>query len=121
MSTSELADLERLLEGILANPRGFTDRVFQQLADRLGADHGGAPNNVVISYDSAVHEALVDQNVLLAAAVGACDCWGQDPACPVCAGTGSAGWTEPDRTLFEEYVAPAVTRMTAQTQEGEQP
>lgn len=52
-------------------------------------------------------EALVARNSDLAGALGACDCWGEDPACPVCQGAGQAGWAQPDPQLYETYVRPA--------------
>jgi hypothetical protein len=56
---------------------------------------------------------LVGRNSELAAAVGACDCWGDDPGCAFCEGLGSAGWMPPDRQLFAIYVSPAVRSIRA--------
>ena len=56
---------------------------------------------------------LVERNSELAAAVGACDCWGDDPGCTFCEGLGSAGWMPPDRQLFAIYVSPAVRSIMA--------
>jgi hypothetical protein len=53
-------------------------------------------------------EQLVARMLALAAALGACDCWGQDLGCPVCEGAGSPGWLPPDRHLFAAYVYPAM-------------
>lgn len=48
----------------------------------------------------------------LAAALGACArCWGNDPTCPACAGTGAPGSIVPDRALFARFIAPAVHRL----------
>lgn len=47
----------------------------------------------------------------LAAALGACYlCWGRDPACVQCLGSGRPGWNEPDETLFRRLVVPAIRR-----------
>jgi hypothetical protein len=112
MSTSELADLERLLVRVLPDPMGFAERVFQELVGRLAVDSpADGPPMTAASGEPTVQEVLADRNVLLAAALGACTCWGQDPNCPLCLGEGSAGWTQPDRRLYQEYVEPASLRM----------
>ena len=48
--------------------------------------------------------------MLLAAALGACECWGLRANCDLCWGQGSAGWIQPDPELFEEFVQPAIAR-----------
>jgi hypothetical protein len=129
-TTTELGELEALLERVLPDPRGFAERVFEQIVARLTMQVPDASAAIVDSYDAAAYQALVDRNMILAAAVGACDCWGYESGCPLCAGAGSAGWTLPDAGLFGEFIAPAVQRMAdqsgektqtlAQSQEGEQ-
>lgn len=105
MSTSELADLEAVLEQVLPDPRAYADRVVQQLLDRLAVT---APAETATSAGPypVVDQSLVDRNAMLAAALGACECWGEDPRCPVCAGDGAAGWSEPDPDLYAAYVGP---------------
>jgi hypothetical protein len=130
-TTTELGELEALLERVLPDPRGFAERVFEQIVARLTMQVPDASAAIVDSYDAAAYQALVDRNMILAAAVGACDCWGYESGCPLCAGAGSAGWTLPDAGLFGEFIAPAVQRMAdqsgektqtlAQSKEGEQP
>jgi hypothetical protein len=119
MSATELAQVEALLQRILPDPAGFGERVFQQLMDRLGTELplGDSPNAGPTN-GSVADEGPADRNLLLAAAVGACDCWGEDPSCPICSGEGSAGWTEPDTRLYDEYIKPAVLRAKP---EGKQP
>ena len=55
------------------------------------------------------YEELVDRNSALAAALGACDCWGQLANCPFCSGVGTPGWIIPDEQLFKSYVRPALS------------
>jgi hypothetical protein len=105
MSTSELSDLEAVLEQVLPNPQAYAERVVEQLLDRLAAtaptEHtAGSPSTVI-------DQTLVERNTMLAAALGACECWGEDPGCPVCAGDGGAGWALPDPALYAAYVRPA--------------
>lgn len=111
MSTTELSQVEALLERVLPDPTGFAERVFQQMVDRLATElPGGDGPGPGATNGSIAHDALADRNVLLAAAVGACDCWGQNPNCAICSGEGSAGWVEPDARLYAEFVEPAVQR-----------
>jgi len=114
MSTTELGELEAILERVLPDPRGYAERVFEQIAQRLTTAVPNAEPPVVDSYDNEAYQALVDRNMLLAAAVGACDCWGYEPNCPMCQGAGSAGWARPDDELFTHFVEPAVQRMAAE-------
>jgi hypothetical protein len=60
----------------------------------------------------AAREAA-DVQVLLASALGACDCWGLCESCPACQGAGFPGWEAPDVALFQEYVGPAAARLSA--------
>jgi len=57
---------------------------------------------------SGFGEEILARDRLLAAALGACVCWGRRIDCESCAGLGAPGWRVPDRELFGEYVAPAV-------------
>ena len=57
-------------------------------------------------------EVLRRRVALVAAALGRCDvCWGDDLACHFCQGRGSSGYFWPDRTSYEELIAPAVARV----------
>ena len=40
MSTAELNAVEALLERVLPDPRGFAERVFSQLVERVAPDAG---------------------------------------------------------------------------------
>jgi hypothetical protein len=54
------------------------------------------------------YEELIQRNSLLAAALGACECWGDVDGCEICRGEGTPGWCRPDRRLFARFVRPAV-------------
>jgi hypothetical protein len=47
---------------------------------------------------------------MLAEALGACPCWGDDPDCEDCEGKGTPGAFEPDPSLFREFVGALLTR-----------
>lgn len=87
------------------------------LTQAMRPDQAALPAGPVIDVestdDSALLDDLVDRNSALAAAVGACDCWGDEPDCPFCEGFGAAGWMTPDRRLFATYVYPAVRSLNA--------
>lgn len=117
MTATELDDLELLLERLLPDPTGFMDRVLQQLVDRVADTTPHGPTTIIPRFDIELHERLSDHNLILATALGACECWGVDRGCPHCGGDGVSGWTTPDRSLFAEYVTPAIIRIA----DGNQP
>jgi hypothetical protein len=140
MSVTELDEVEALLEKVLPDPTGFGRRLLLQAMARLGqlaepdggASFAGAKafyttaaaedvtvsETVTASDQPAGDTALTDINLLLAAALGACDCWGLRADCVQCQGHGSAGWTEPDPDLFEEFVQPAVAKLSRISADG---
>jgi hypothetical protein len=138
MPTRELDEVTALLERILPDPAGFADRVLSQLLSRYsvtGKNVGPSyrtedepqehvhREEVVIapSYQPESWESLADSNVLLASALGACDCWGLQSNCVVCKGVGSSGWTQPDAELFQLFVGPAVERLSTTEQKSPGP
>jgi hypothetical protein len=108
MIPSELQQVETLLLQALPDPRGFAGRVMEQLLDRLVNE---SPGERPVAVAQATTHDGGDLSVVLAGALGACECWGDDPDCSSCSGVGSAGWMQPDEGLYAEYVAPAVRRM----------
>lgn len=52
---------------------------------------------------------LRERNDAFALALGACYiCWGENPDCLVCGGTGRPGSTTPERQVFSRLVVPAI-------------
>lgn len=131
VSTPELDAVETLLGQVLVNPRGFAERLLEQLLNRYADPGALAPDPAPILADDGFSDLAsgrsdvtmpsepghADSNLLLAAALGACDCWGSDVTCPICRGEGRCGWAEPDAELFDEYVAPAAARIHGPTVE----
>ena len=128
MTATELDELQTLLEHVLPDPAGYAQRLALQVMTQWGQS---APQGRGSSYASPASSASsaradiiitpeqrepdetpVDTNLLLAAARGACECWGLRAECEICRGSGSAGWLKPDPELFEEFVQPAVDRLS---------
>jgi hypothetical protein len=131
MSTTELQEVQALLEQILPDPAGFAQRLALQVMTQWGQSaepetvHSAAgagdvtASGTVIARDQrAADEKPVDTNILLAAALGACECWGLRAECGMCRGQGSSGWTQPEPELFEEFVQPAIIRLPGNSAGG---
>jgi hypothetical protein len=133
MAATELEDVQALLERVLPDPSGFAQRLLMQLMAQFGqsAEPGASTfhSSANAFYTASTHEdaaaskivikpeqpdadeAPAGTNVLLAAALGACECWGLRTDCDTCLGEGSAGWTRPVPELFDEFVGPAIARL----------
>jgi hypothetical protein len=134
MAATELEQLQALLERVLPDPTGFAQRLLLQLMAQFGqssepsvsafnssarafytaaTEDGATASNIVITPEQpVVDEPSAGTNLLLAAALGACECWGLRDDCDLCQGRGSAGWTEPIPELFDEYVGPAIAKLS---------
>ncbi len=121
MTASELDDVTALIERVLPDPTGFAERLVQQVVTRwAGGTDLPAHTPFVVQGEAEARDAgsyavAADTTLVLAAALGACDCWGLAPDCAICAGEGTSGWTEPDVDLFREFVGPALVRISADT------
>ena len=126
MSQTELEEVQALLEHVLPDPSGFAGRVLKQAMAQWGqvaaptatafytaatAEDSTASETFTVPGRPAADERPVDINILLAAALGACECWGLQADCGLCQGLGSAGWIEPEADLFNEFVRPAIARL----------
>ncbi|WP_405562728.1 hypothetical protein OG418_00365 [Streptomyces phaeochromogenes] len=130
MTTAE--SLDSLIRETLADPSGAVSWMLQQLAGPaldddlaealtgrlVGAFTGGGPTD----------EAAVERNMVLAAALGACDCWGELAHCETCQEAGTSGWRSRDQAAFDLYIAPALRAFERpappeepQTEEGKRP
>lgn len=128
MTTGNTTELGPLLAHVANDPIGMAGRVLQQTMDRLASDETIAGNGelapdelVAAALGNRLARFLTDRNdeaddyaelaardAALAAALGACECWGADADCPACGGAGEPGWMLPDSRLFAHYVHPAV-------------
>lgn len=96
----------------------IADRIAGQLMGWLGMGDGagtvdGRPSREAL--ERACGD-LAARNQVLASSVGACPCWGEDPACASCHGRGRPGWRPPRREAFGAYVAPALRVLSRRRQ-----
>lgn len=87
-------------------------------AVEAGRLRGERRRNARRRVDFAAYESALERNAELAAACGACVCFGQ-PHCPDCGGEGKPGWQVPDASLFRQYVSPVLERLGAALDEEE--
>lgn len=134
MDTTELDNVQALFERVRPDPAGFAQRLLMQVMASWGdirmpdpttfyadveQDDGLVDRTVVTQVQpSPMYDGLADTNILVSAALGACECWGLVADCEVCGGAGTPGWTLPDPDLFAELVGPAVARMSAAAGDG---
>jgi hypothetical protein len=137
LTTTELDELQTLLEHVLPDPAGYAQRLALQVMTQWGqsarqdtgswypssaSSASSVQDDIVITPDEREpDETPVDTNLLLAAALGACECWGLRAECEICRGSGSAGWLKPDPELFEEFVQPAVDRLSGRLADNREP
>ncbi len=139
MDTTELDNVQELLDRVRPDPAGFAQRLLMQVMTRWGDMRAPDPTTFYTqpmvqetlrdrttepsdaSLRPAPYDGLVDTNIILAAALGACHCWGLLTDCETCRGLGTPGWELPDRELFTELVEPAVARMSAAAADGAKP
>lgn len=132
MAATELDEIQALLERVRPDPTGFAQRLLVQVMARFGDVPEPDPTIYYAENDDPAitvpvepvfypgPEVEVDTNMVLAAALGACRCWGLRADCQVCAGRGCTGWATPDRELFDELIQPAVARMHDRPSEKEE-
>src|SRR3954467_7081479 len=97
---------EKLLSPEMLSGESFT-APDELLAAALGSwlakkfDDKDSPSPSVVAEfaepdDPPPCDVLVERDRRLAAALGACQCWGEQPDCANCDGSGSPGWVRPD-------------------------
>ncbi len=123
MNGTELDEILSLLRRVLPDPSGFAERLIEQALGRVAEQSRGGEAMAGIRLDpesshpireepDPAHETPHEFNDLLASALGACECWGDDTDCGRCAGRGASGWLDPDPDLFQIFVGPAVERLS---------
>jgi hypothetical protein len=109
----------------------FLARREQEAQNEVASDSEAEAEHIAIEYSARLTrifqrleeikdlrvelEELRERNDALAAALGACYlCWGEDPRCPVCGGSGDPGSATLDMQMFAQWVAPALPHLKAQ-------
>ena len=99
------------------NEKYFAEMLGLQLArmfDQNNSNEMAGSSNMENTYSleqTSDYSELERKNENLAAALGACVCWGELKDCVNCQGQGSPGWYLPDKQLFQHYVHPAIYAM----------
>ena len=130
-------DVNSALARVVPNPLSLLENVLQHALQQLGLDTAGSGDrnpsfdellaiglggrlarmiagsqSATLSSeptsDVARYQEPLNRNSEVAAALGACDCWGQNIFCSICDGHGRPGWATPDGELFDVYVGPAL-------------
>lgn len=123
-SNQQLNYLIAALQHLLTLPVGAENEPDQQLSQMLGAAINGRsetglpqpaadrPAQVEINQLQRENAMLIRHMETLACALGACsNCWGTIANCEECSGMGRPGAFEPDRTAFDRFVLPVMTRV----------
>lgn len=114
MSQSELTDLQAIIIQILPDPKAYAQRVLNQFVERtLQLTPTGPELKEESAYPDDAKESTAAQTLLIAAALGACDCWGRRPDCPACSGEGQILFFTPEASLYEQFILPVAKRMAA--------
>ena len=106
-----IAPESSLQEAVLGqlDPNDPTSAVMAQLLAQRSA--GADEDDLNAESVEEELEELRLRNQTLASALGACPiCWGEDQACPKCAGKGRPGSLTPNEGLFAALVTPAIRR-----------
>jgi len=104
MQNPELANYLELFQQLAADDAepGESEKV-RELEMRLKKISAAAKRLKADLYDT------LDDLDELARAIGACEeCLGKNARCPTCRGKGKAGFYQPDRALFDQWILPAV-------------
>lgn len=102
-------DLEQILNAAEASGDPAKAMIARYLRERVATRPPDAENVPVD--ERRLRDALrraKRRNTRLAAACGACPCWGERPDCPDCAGRGVPGSHAPDEQAFLTYIAPVL-------------
>ncbi len=62
---------------------------------------------------------FIDVNTVFSSAVGACECWGEDPSCQNCGGKGRPGYFQVNENAFKTYVMPCMEQITEEPKVGQ--
>jgi len=114
-------NMDQILDGLAADDP-LVGRMVAMMRDRrqAAAARSEQTSTAEDSLSDARTQALImaseldtlrDRNRRLAHALGACECFGEVPRCPVCGGAGRTGAYQIDAALFRTIVAPALAQV----------
>ena len=97
--------------GLLKDPK--IQLISQFMEQRRNAESQSSEAQVqqrrtILRRQKRVLGFLKNKNAELAAACGACVCWGENLRCGICHGQGRAAWQSPDEEMFIAYIKPVL-------------
>lgn len=117
MSDRDFAQMMQLMHSNPAAGRQLLAESLRARAEEPTISSGRSRAQRIRAAIEDMREELVElheRNETLADALGACAvCWGRIKHCSECRGHGRPGWRTPEPDLFEEFVAPAITKRGA--------
>ena len=109
---SEYRAMFSALQMLGAKPDTIAQDDLRQALARLHDDDDSGGKSRTIRQLQRENALLVDHAEMLACALGACpNCWGTIPDCEDCGGIGTPGAFNPDRSCFDHFVLPVITRV----------
>lgn len=117
---SEYRAMFAALQMLGAKPDTIAQDDLKQKLARLHEDEDAGGRSRTIRQLKRENALLIDHAEMLACALGACpNCWGTIPDCEDCGGIGTPGAFNPDRSCFDHFVLPVITRVLGRDEDDD--
>lgn len=117
---SEYRAMFAALQMLGAKPDTIAQDDLKQKLARLHEDEDASGRSRTIRQLQRENALLIDHAEMLACALGACpNCWGTIPDCEDCGGIGTPGAFNPDRSCFDHFVLPVITRVLGRDEDDD--
>lgn len=117
---SEYRAMFAALQMLGAKPDTIVQDDLKQKLARLHEDEDAGGRSRTIRQLKRENALLIDHAEMLACALGACpNCWGTIPDCEDCGGIGTPGAFNPDRSCFDHFVLPVITRVLGRDEDDD--
>lgn len=117
---SEYRAMFAALQMLGARPDTIAQDDLKQKLARLHGDGDASGRSRTIRRLQRENALLIDHAEMLACALGACpNCWGTILDCEDCGGIGTPGAFNPDRSCFDHFVLPVITRVLGRDEDDD--
>lgn len=117
---SEYRAMFAALQMLGAKPDTIAQDDLKQKLARLHEDEDASGRSRTIRQLQRENALLIDHAEMLACALGACpNCWGTISDCEDCGGIGTPGAFNPDRSCFDHFVLPVITRVLGRDEDDD--